>query len=84
VLAKGEPDDGTILVVMRDSRTSPRLFERMPQVDGTRPWTLSKTQDIDNMEEFEVYLERRRQQDPDTWIIELDIPNPERFILESG
>jgi hypothetical protein len=59
VLAKGEPDAGTILLVTRDSRTNPRLFERMPQVDGSRPWTLSKAQVTDSSKEFDEYLERR-------------------------
>jgi len=84
VLAKGEPDSGTILLVLRDSRTNPMLYERMPQVDGTRAWALNRSQDIENKQEFEDYLARRKAQDGDVWIVELDIPNPERFILESG
>jgi hypothetical protein len=60
------------------------VFERMPQVDGTREWALSRTQDTENVEEFETYLARRKAQDRDLWIVELDIPNPERFVLESG
>jgi hypothetical protein len=84
VIARGEPDCGTILLVLRESRTNPRLFERMPQPDGSRPWTLSRTQDIDNAREFDDYLARRRNQDPDLWIVELDSPNPERFIGDSA
>ena len=84
VLAKGERDAGTILLVMRDSRTNPRLFERMPHPDGTRPWTLSRTQDPDNKQDFEDYLARRQAQDRDLWIVELDSPNPERFIGDSA
>ena len=80
VLARGEPDAGTILLVMRDSRTNPRLFERMPHPDGTRPWTLNRMQDPDNKQDFEDYLARRQAQDRDVWIVELDSPNPERFI----
>ena len=83
VIAKGEPDSGTILLILRDARTNPRLFERMPHPDGTRPWTLNRTQDIDNKYEFEDYLMRRQAQDRDLWIVELDSPNPERFIGDS-
>ena len=83
VLAKGEREAGTILLVLRDSRTNPRLFERMPHLDGTRPWTLNRVQDTDNKQDFEDYLARRRSQDRDVWIVELDSPNPERFIGDS-
>ena len=84
VLKRGERDAGTILVVLREPGANPRLFERMPMVDGTRPWRETRTQQSDNQGEFEDYLARRRAQDPDIWLIELDVPNPERFIYESG
>lgn len=84
VLAKGEPDSGTILLVVRDPRNNPRILERMPQPDGSRPWTLNRVQDTENKHNFDDYLVRRRAQDPDLWMIELDIPNPERFIGDSS
>jgi len=84
VIAKGEPDSGTILLVLRDPRTNTSIFERMPQPDGTRQWTINRTQDTDKKQEFEDYLARRKAQDRDLWIIELDTPNPERFIGDSG
>lgn len=83
VVAKGERDAGTILLILRDSRTNPRLFERMPHPDGSRVWTLNRAQDTENRQEFEDYLRRRARQDEDVWIVELDIPNPERFIGDS-
>ena len=84
VIARGEPDAGTILLVMRGSSTNPTLWERMPQLDGTRRWTLNRTQEPENKQEFEDYLTRRASQDGDVWIVELDIPNPERFVGELG
>ena len=84
VLKRGERDAGTILLVLREPGANPRLFERMPVVDGTRPWRESMAQHSDNQAEFEDYLARRGAQDPDIWLIELDVPNPERFIYESG
>ncbi|MFZ4747332.1 MAG: DUF1491 family protein, partial [Sphingomonas sp.] len=29
-----------------------------------------------------AWLERRREHDPDLWIVELDIPNAQRFVAE--
>lgn len=80
VLAKGERDAGTILIVTMFRGEDVRLFERMPQMDGTRPFLATKSQDPEKPEEFSEYLDRRRRQDPDIWIIEVDIANAERFI----
>jgi hypothetical protein len=81
VLRKGEPDSGTILVVILDNQGLGQVFERMPQADGTRCWSLAKRQDADMKQEFEAFLTRRMAQDPDMWVIELTIADGERFIL---
>jgi len=80
VIQKGEQDAGTIIVVLTENGTNARLFERLPSLDGTRNWHLSKQQDSEKPEEFSDYLDRRGKQDRDTWIIELDVANGERFI----
>lgn len=80
VLQKGEPDAGTVLVVLTENGRNARLYERMPQADGTRAWHCSKKQIADNPYEFTEYLDRRGRQDPDVWIVELDIANGERLI----
>lgn len=83
VIKKGERDAGTILVVLGHNGTGYRLFERMPQLDGTRAWHCSSTQDTDNPSEFNDYVDRRGQQDPDVWIVELDVADGERFFRDS-
>ena len=80
VIHKGEREAGTILLICAEKGTDRRIFERMPSLDGPRVWTLSLIESIENSEEFENYLDKRRRQDPDLWIIELDIANAERFI----
>lgn len=80
VLAKGERDAGTLLVVCCERGAQAAAYERMPQADGSRMWTLSHKQDADNPREFWDYCERRERQDPDLWIVELDVPEGERFI----
>lgn len=80
VLHKGEREAGTILLICAEKGTNRRVFERMPSLDGPRRWRLSLTEDIENTQEFEGYLNKRISQDPDLWIIELDIANAERFI----
>ncbi|KHK89614.1 DUF1491 family protein [Novosphingobium malaysiense] len=80
VIKKGERDAGTIMVVLTENGENVRAYERMPQLDGTRKWHCVKSQDTENKEKIYDYLTRRGGQDPDLWIVELDIADGERFI----
>lgn len=80
VLAKGHKEAGTLLVVLTENGTKTRAYERMPQLDGTRNWALTRSQDAENKAEFSDYLDRRSRQDDDLWIIELDVADGERLI----
>jgi len=84
VVAKGERDAGTLLVVCCEKGGPAAAYERMPQPDGTRAWTLSRQQDPENPKEFWDYCDRRKRQDSDLWIVELDVPNGERFSASQG
>lgn len=80
VIHKGDANAGTILIVLTENGTNPRIYERMPAIDGSRNWHLRQTQDADKQRETEEYLAARSAQDPDLWIVELDIAHGERFI----
>lgn len=82
VLAKGERDAGTILIVTMYRGGDAKLYERMPQLDGTRRFVQTKIQDTENPHEFSEYLTRRTQQDPDLWVLEVDVDNPAQFIAD--
>jgi hypothetical protein len=80
VLAKGEHDAGTILIVTLYRGTGGVLYERMPQLDGSRKFIATKRENDENRQEFSEYLARRQRQDCDMWLIEVDIADAERFI----
>jgi hypothetical protein len=80
VLAKGERDSGTIAIVIIGRDEPAELYERMPQLDGNRPFVRSVTEDIDKKEDFSELLARRMARDPDLWLIEADVPDKERFV----
>lgn len=80
VLARGERDAGTILLLTMYRGENATLYERMPQLDGTRIFTPTKTEDIENKQEFSDYLARRKRQDPDIWLIEADVADAQQFI----
>lgn len=84
VIAKGNREAGVILVLTTERGGAARLWERMPRLDGTRPFSLVRTQTSEKDVDFSDYLARRRTRDPDSWIVELDIPDAERFVAEFG
>lgn len=80
VIQKGERDAGVLLVLTTNRGENTTLWERMPQLDGSRRFEVSRSQDPDKKEQLDEYLAGRRRQDPDCWIVELDVENAERFI----
>lgn len=84
VLAKGEREAGTIMVVTCTKGADFRAWERMPQLDGSRGWTCVRSSADQDGNDFTNYLDRRKSQDSDLWIVELDIADGERFIGMKG
>lgn len=80
VIARGEPDAGAILLVLTDRGGPARLFERVPQATGERTWQCTREQGTLTNQELNELLIRRCERDPDLWIVELDIPQAERFV----
>ncbi|QZD87031.1 DUF1491 family protein [Qipengyuania psychrotolerans] len=80
VLHKGERDAGTLAVLTTQSGKNTMLWERMPQLDGSRRFVCTRMQDPEKKHEFDDYVRRRGEQDPDLWILELDGPEMERFV----
>ena len=74
------PED---VLMQLESGQSPEVIIsdiRMPQMDGTRPFVVTRVQDPENPMEFSEYLDRRKRQDPDIWILEIDIDDPQKLI----
>lgn len=80
VLAKGDRDGGTIMLVIMCRGGPAQVYERMPGLDGLRLFVATKSQDTEKNDEISDYLARRHRQDPDLWILEVDIDDAERFI----
>jgi hypothetical protein len=82
VIAKGDPTSGAIVVQMLEKGSFLGVYERMLDPSGRYLWSRSGPQDIENTKEISEYFLRRRSRDPDLWLIELDVPDAERFIAE--
>ena len=83
VLAKGDATAGSILVVTLEKGRITGIFERILSPSDNYVWTPISPQAIEDKEKIENFLARKRQRDPDLWIIELDIPDTARFIAET-
>lgn len=78
VRARGEPQGGAILLLLEDRSGPTRVLERRIDFDGKA--SLADSVPADGAE---AYWRRRREYDPDLWVIELDIPEAERFAAET-
>lgn len=79
VLAKGDAMSGAILVVALDRGADPTCWER--DVTGTGLTRCGPA--TTDPQDVAAYWQRRRKNDPDLWVIELDIAAAERFAAET-
>lgn len=84
VLKKGDRISGAILIQCLEKGANPKLLENMPSLDGSPNWQKIWPQDTDNNKELTSYIAQRFRFDPDMWLIELDVPEAERFIALLG
>lgn len=83
VRARGEPDSGAILLILNDTDGSTKLRERARGPSGQPTLVPAGPVDPTDAIARESYWRRRRAQDPDLWVVELDIVSPERFAAET-
>lgn len=83
VLARGEAQDGALLIVTFNKGVFTGIYQREPQ--GQAAATLARIGPADSAEAQSItdFWHRRRQFDPDLWVIELDIASAERFAAET-
>lgn len=81
VLAKGDPTSGVILIQTAERGVETGLFERIPDYEKGG-YRLIPCGGADPAARAD-YLDRRRKNDRDLWIIELDVPNAEQFAAET-
>ena len=84
VLKKGDRISGAILIQCVEKGENPKLLENMPSLDGLPNWQPIWPQGTDNKQDLHDYIAKRFQFDPDMWLIELDIPDAERLIVQMG
>jgi len=82
VLAKGDETSGAILLQTLERGQDTGLFERASDYAGGYH-LIPCGPEASDPQATTQYLARRRQSDPDLWIIELDIVEAPRFAAET-
>lgn len=79
VIAKGDSAAGSVLVILAEKGRKARIVERLLQGEGRYSWSDTGPETLANDAQAEKFLALRRKNDPDLWILELDVPSAERF-----
>jgi hypothetical protein len=83
VLRKGDPERGSLLLMVSSRGRHLACLERVVSLDGGYKWRAVGPADSADSAEIAEFLARRARFDEDYWAIELDIAEPERFIAET-
>ena len=79
IRARGDADAGAILVILE---REDRLVERGIGAEGSDTLVPSGPK-AGSGESLDDYWQRRRRNDPDLWVVALDIADSERFAAET-
>ncbi len=83
VLQKGDPDRGALLLVVTSRGHHFGCLERMLSLDSDYSWQRIGPPESVGSADLGEFLAKKARFDPDLWLIELDIAEPERFIAET-
>lgn len=84
VLEKGNPDAGAIMLVLTSRGVDPVMMERVSTIDGKLTWNQTRKRGESlAMRMVSRLIDEKKRFDRDLWVLELDIPNVQQFIVDS-
>ena len=83
IIAKGDPDRGSLILLIASRGGHVCCLERALQASGDYAWQRVGPSEDATPEMLRDWSGKRRKFDRDSWLIELDVPHPERFIAET-
>ena len=83
VMKKGDDDRGALLLIVTSRGRHVVCLERALGIDGLYRWTTVGPAESAGSAELHEFLRKRARFDEDSWAIELDVAEPERFIAET-
>jgi hypothetical protein len=83
ILRKGDPDRGALTLIVREKGELRGFLERELGADFTYGWSFKRLDTPAEADSVADLVARKERFDPDFWLIELDVAEPERFIAET-
>jgi len=83
IIAKGDRERGALILLIAERGTHFAGLERGLAASGAYVWQAVGPKRGTTPTELSEWIKKRRDFDRDSWLIELDIPQPERFIAET-
>jgi hypothetical protein len=83
VLKRGDPERGSLLLLIASRGSHIACLERVLAASGSYRWQFVGPSESASSADVAEFLARRARFDEDLWAIELDIAEPERFIAET-
>jgi hypothetical protein len=83
IVRKGDPDRGSLLLLVTSRGRHIGCLERILNLDGSYAWQAVGPGDSASSTEVLQFVDKRARFDEDLWAVELDIAAPERFIAET-
>ncbi len=84
IVKRGDADRGALILLIASRGQHPACLERALGIDGIYGWQRSGPPVGADNQSLADWSEKRLRFDEDSWLIELDIPDPQRFIAEMG
>ena len=83
VLHRGDPDRGAISLLVAERGAPQALLERRMAADFRYQWTQVPSPVASDASAWREWVQQMSRIDPDCWLIELDVPDAQRFIAET-
>ena len=83
VIRRGDRERGTLLLLVGSRGRHLACLERVLDLAGTYRWQRTGPSESASPAEVSDFLAKRARFDADSWVIELDVALPERFIAET-
>jgi hypothetical protein len=83
ILNKGDADGGAMLLIVSSRGRHVAALERILGMGSEYEWRHTGPTDSAGSADLQSFLAKRTQFDPDLWVVEVDIADPERFIAET-
>ncbi len=84
IIKRGDADRGALILLIASRGVHRACLERTLGSDGIYGWQRSGPGAGADNQSLAEWSQKRRKFDEDSWLIELDIADPERFIAETG